>query len=408
MLCVAAAAFSLTSCADASRQKHDIHPFVQKLMTDTSCVEYKILQGYSEKDRMGSIAIVGEYLEAIRLADFFAVSDDFDNIDASFRADGIPDFAGERFEVLLDDANKPYKGYVDAGNNLFLRELMIRNAVSMLDSTCYGNAYDAVSSDAKNPAKALVFSSVSYSPEIIADMDTLLKSKGINIPVMYLPVSSVRHVFDSIKDISSVGVIADLDVAASGVYGELFRNFSMKSGYLAPVRNVIFSPEGDGPADKLKEFIRMYADAGYREPLDAIIIDDVLLASGIDTMYSALREMISANSEEGALYASVIAPDFRFIDPAKCVADDLFRELRSDNSMALRIAYPQFEFFLTVFSPEFMMQNGSSDVSDKIKYGRAYDSGDNTVKMVRLSRRHVGKDEMAVLDSLAPNIKINF
>lgn len=403
-----AVAFPLISCSDREKQDYSMHPFVERAAYDTSCVENRILSSYDSSNRDGSIAIVGEGLEAVRLAECFAVFDACDNIDASSGPDGIPDFAGEFFDVLMDYSNAPYRGYVEAGNELFLRELLIRNAVAMLDGACYANAYDKVRSERKHPAKALVVSSVSYSPEIMSDLDTLFSETGLEIPVMFPPLSSVRTVMNTFKSISGVGVMAGLDVAASGIYGELFRDLSYKAGYSVPVHNVIFSPEGETPEEKVRNFIKMYINSGYTEPLNAIIVDDMLLAGSIDSMYVALDKMMSEKSEEGALYESVVSDGFMFIDPARCVASELFRELRRENNMALRINYPKFEFFISVFSPDFLMQGGQDEVSDTLKYSRAYDAGANTVKIVRLSRRHVGKAERAVLDSLAPNIDFNF
>lgn len=407
LFCLCALAVSAVSCADKERSPYTMHPFVEGAAWDTSYAENRVLSSY-ESSRYGSIAIMGEGLETIRLANYLSVFDEYDNVDASSGPDGIPDFAGERFDVLIDHSNAPYSMYPDAGNTLFLRELLIRNAVSMMDGKCFANAYDKTGSEQKDPAKALVFSSVSYCPEIISDMDTLLALHGISVPAVYPPLSSVRSVLEDFKDISGVGVMAGIDVAASGIYGELFRDLSYRAGYAAPVPNVIFSP-GDGtPADKIRNFIRMYIDAGYSEPLNAIIIDDILLAGSIDSMYVALKDMTAEKSEEGALYESVIADGFRFIDPAECTARELFKELRARNDMALRISYPKFSFYVSVFSPEFIMQSGVDSIGGALKFARAYDAGQNTVKIVRMTRRHIGSRERAVLDSLAPDIELDF
>ena len=98
-----------------------MHPFVERAAYDTACVENRILSSYDSSNRDGSIAIVGEGLEAVRLAECFAVFDACDNIDASSGPDGIPDFAGEFFDVLMDYSNAPYRGYVEAGKSANIR-----------------------------------------------------------------------------------------------------------------------------------------------------------------------------------------------------------------------------------------------------------------------------------------------
>lgn len=406
--CLFFAAVSVAACSRGEQQKYAMHPFVERAANDTSCVENRILSSYSDDNRDGSIAIIGEGADVIRIADYFSVYDSYDNINAAHVPDGIPDFAGEVFDVLIDDANGPYGGYAKADNSLFLRELIIRNAVAMLDGKCYANAYDKSCSAVKAPAKALVIPSVSYSPEVISDLDTLLNGAGVRIPVVYPPLSSVRTVFDMFKDISGIGVMAGLEVAASGVYGELFRDISALSGYRSQVHNVIYSPQGLTPGEKVRNFIQMYINSGYTQPLNAVIIDDLMLARDIDSMYAALDSIVTEKSEEAALYESVIAEGFRFIDPAECMASELFRQMRDANDMALRISYPKCNFFITVFSPEFMIESGKDSIGDALKYARAYDAGQNTVKIVHMTRRHVNSRELAELDSIAPNLHVNF
>lgn len=47
-------------------------------------------------------------------------------------ADGVPDFAGERFIYLGDQANMPYGNYTAAGRKDFLRELVLRDQLFLL------------------------------------------------------------------------------------------------------------------------------------------------------------------------------------------------------------------------------------------------------------------------------------
>ncbi len=58
--------------------------------------------------------------------------DRHDNRTGAAGPDGIPDFQGERFIYLGDQANMPYGNYAAAGRTDFLRELILRDALFLL------------------------------------------------------------------------------------------------------------------------------------------------------------------------------------------------------------------------------------------------------------------------------------
>ena len=58
--------------------------------------------------------------------------DRHDNRTGAEGADGVPDFQGERFIYLGDQANMPYGNYAAAGRTDFLRELILRDGLFLL------------------------------------------------------------------------------------------------------------------------------------------------------------------------------------------------------------------------------------------------------------------------------------
>src|SRR6185436_7113033 len=52
--------------------------------------------------------------------------DAFNNQTLQPGADGVPDFAGERFVYFGDQASMPYGNYPQKGRELFLRELIVK------------------------------------------------------------------------------------------------------------------------------------------------------------------------------------------------------------------------------------------------------------------------------------------
>ena len=64
--------------------------------------------------------------------------DTFNNRTLQPGADGVPDFAGERFVYFGDQANMPYGNYPQKGREIFLRELIVKDAVFLLGRRYHG------------------------------------------------------------------------------------------------------------------------------------------------------------------------------------------------------------------------------------------------------------------------------
>ena len=57
----------------------------------------------------------------------FLTMDSFNNVTGEEIPDGVPDFAGEDFVYLADQANMPYGVYSSVGKTEYLKELIIKN-----------------------------------------------------------------------------------------------------------------------------------------------------------------------------------------------------------------------------------------------------------------------------------------
>ena len=90
-------------------------------------------------------------LEALLTADYF------NNDTLQPGADGRPDFAGERFIYLGDQANMPYGNYPAQGHEDYLRELVVKDVVFLLGKRTMRVARGSLSVRMdKPPVKALV------------------------------------------------------------------------------------------------------------------------------------------------------------------------------------------------------------------------------------------------------------
>lgn len=403
----AALLLGLSSCTEQASVFSQLHPYVDRILSDTSSQVYRVAMKHPGDESLNAISVIGEPESVLYVAEYLANADNFDNIDGASSPDRLADFSGEIFELLLDEVNSPYLHYGRQSNSMFLREIFLRNSIDMLSHKCYANAYDSQLSQDKMPSKAIILTSMQYVPEVRRDIDTLFRAVGINVPVFTLPESAVKAVFSRYKNITGIGVMADLDVVSSGIYGDLISRESLSSGYLTAVNNVIFTPSGESAEEKIGNFLKMYVDAGYRQKLNAIIIDDPALAVQGDSMRVAISRLIEQSGEEGQLYDMVLADDFTFINPLETVSDELFTKLRSLGRMALRISGPQFSAFITVPAPSAQTHKhiSSESFADSYKYNRAYNSSVETYKTVRLTRRHVDDSDLALVDSIAPTVR---
>ena len=68
----------------------------------------------------GSIAIIGQPQEVLPLSRHFQTADAVDNIDGRPVRDSLPDFAGERFDIILDAYNEAYAHFIPEGKDLII------------------------------------------------------------------------------------------------------------------------------------------------------------------------------------------------------------------------------------------------------------------------------------------------
>jgi len=145
---------------------------------------YSLLVSDATVGSKGSIAVIGDPKRCILLSDKLLNADYFDNVTGSYGSDGLPDFAGETVQSIMDYANAPYEGYIAASDTTFLKELNVRNALDAIYSKCSIGPNDREHSMSKNPAKMIIFVS-SYVKEYgLSDIEQLFSSVGIDIPIL--------------------------------------------------------------------------------------------------------------------------------------------------------------------------------------------------------------------------------
>ncbi|MBL0313355.1 MAG: aspartate/glutamate racemase family protein [Holophagaceae bacterium] len=152
-------------------------------------------------------------------------------------SDGVPDFAGERFIYLGDQANMPYGNYPAAGRTDYLRELIMKDAIFLLGRRYHRTAGKPARFD-KPPVKAIVIACNTGTAYGLEDIRIALKEWGVDIPVIGVVEAGAEAVAELLPaggPAPSVGVLATVGTCASGAYPAAIAKAAARSGKAIPV-----------------------------------------------------------------------------------------------------------------------------------------------------------------------------
>ena len=178
---------ALVSCNERPTVLRDTIPYVKQLAVDTTG-SFRLIHAYRTAGTKGSIAVIGEPDAAARLASVLKEADLVDNINGRPVPDRLPDFAGEAFDIILDEYNDPYLRMAGSSPDS-LREVAVHNAVIAVDSVAYSNALDPRSRLSKTRAKVFVLANSLLAGYGQFDIDTLFKMAG-RVPVVLTSVEA--------------------------------------------------------------------------------------------------------------------------------------------------------------------------------------------------------------------------
>ena len=133
--------------------------------------------------------------------------DTFNNRTLAPGADGVPDFAGERFVYFGDQANMPYGNYAQKSRTDFLRELIVKDAIFLLGRRYHGAG--TVKFD-KPPVKAIVIACNTATAYGIEDIRASLKAWKLDVPVIGVVEAGARAVNETLPATGRSGTIAVL------------------------------------------------------------------------------------------------------------------------------------------------------------------------------------------------------
>ena len=152
--------------------------------------------------------------------------------------DGVPDFHGERFIYLGDQANMPYGNYGAAGRVDFLRELILRDALFLLGDRYYGALPTDPPKHDKPPVKAIVIACNTATAYGLDDIRAALERWKIPILTVGVVEAGGHGVIDALRDDTTAGaaaVLATVGTCSSNAYPKTIARLASQQGLQVPV-----------------------------------------------------------------------------------------------------------------------------------------------------------------------------
>ncbi|MBR2224622.1 MAG: hypothetical protein IJ893_04510 [Bacteroidales bacterium] len=323
----------LASCQERQVPVRDTIPYVKQLAVDTAGT-YSLLASYRSAGSVGSIAVIGEPEAAWQLSSRLLAADEVDNIDGKPRPDRLPDFAGESFDILMDQYNAPYTRMA-ASSPDSLREIAVRNAVISIDSVAYSNALDPMSRLRKSRAKVFVLANSLLTEYGRFDIDTLFKMTGREALIL-TPVEAMLETAAK-AGCRSVAVWAPQE--ARSAYEHAAQAYPQMTV-------TVVSTTGNGmlrPA--FRDMLRIFRGLKPKETLDAVLLDS--FTANLEELSAEQEHIHRQITEEDMAFDRTLTPHFRFIEPNASLTSALYRLLRERNLFTHDIAYPSVRYYQT-------------------------------------------------------------
>ena len=287
---------------------------VNKAIYDTASNFYVEFDQYPAEMRNLPIGIFDSGTGGLTVLEKMLSLDHFDNITGMVGRDSILDFAGEHFVYLADQANMPYGNYDAEGNSEYLQELVLKDALFLMDDDYFTNAIEEETSGQKSRAKIIVVAcntATAYGLDLI---ESMLDQTGTGVKVIGVIDAGVQATLDQLNvqpdDAPfAIGVMATPGTIATGAYEKKLRDAIAARGITTPIDIINQSGYGFAEAvDSDPDYVNplLFAPrSGYRGPAlgdsDGSIKLELLKAYNFD--FSENRMLARRGS--GGAYASL-------------------------------------------------------------------------------------------------------
>ena len=399
-------AMVLTACERNKKVSEPYLPFVKQALTDTSSVSRYILDNYVPNNVAGSIAVIGDFDPVCRMVSDFLCSDRFDNIDGREQPDELHDFAGETFTPVFDMANSPYAGYIEAENIPAMREAAVSMAVASLGSSCYSNTFDEEMTSPRIPAKVLIVDSPCLCRYALKDIDTLLVSAGIDVPVLSLSDEMMNRAGKRHPN-GLIAVLAGSKEIEHGLYKGVYER--CRNGSDSFPDYIEHTVSGGDSKTIFMEFLDNYLASGAQDKISAVLVGVSSDSLNVRALSEVLEEIRTSQGLDMENYRAVLDENFEFIGGEDAVIQACYNVLRDHNLFTHRIAYPSVKAYVTVPSSSVPLESVSfgGTLSDKFKYNHSADASIQITRTVPLGRLYMSDEYLEKVNRLVAPVILN-
>ena len=300
--------------------------------------------------------------------------DRHDNRTGKEGADGVPDFAGERFVYFGDQANMPYGNYSAVGRTDFLRELILRDVLFLL-----GRRYVQ---GQKPPVKAIVIACNTATAYGLEDIRAAVKAWGLPVIVVGVVEAGAQGLAETADGAQGgVAVLATVGTCASNAYPKALAKVTARPVRQLGSATLAAAIEGDPSVQTpIRDIIRAdvgaflkSAAADKAAPIDTLMLGCThypLVADEIAAAFAYWREQPSADGHKP--YAALVASELKQVNPAAWTAEALWRSLQGSKMMAVKPSSAGDLFYISVPNPAWPGVGLAADgsLTYEYKYGR--------------------------------------
>ncbi|MFA6769631.1 MAG: aspartate/glutamate racemase family protein [Bacteroidales bacterium] len=456
--------FSLTACKSGDKSELESQiPLVSKVLNDESSIYYANYPAYPKELKSLPIGMFDSGTGGLTVMEQFLALDSFNNETGEEGPDGIPDFEGEEFIYLADQANMPYGVYASQGKKDFFRELIIKDALFLT----------------KEPhrTKVVVIACNTATAFGLDDVRALLERSNTGVKTIGVIDAGVDGAMKPIfvdEESFAVGVLATVGTISSGGYQNSIKSYAVNNDYKGDVRVVShgslgFAEAVDSEPDYISNSAQRVREV-YRGPIygssdgikpellplynfdysgnallvkkdaDDSILDIQLNSTGnyarfhlvtlldkhreenpgvkmksiilgcthypylYDTLATVIEELKEYKENEERVFAQLIDPEIFFVDPAVNTAKETFKQLFAANILNLKHQETRLEAYISV--PHSDLPQSAKDsignLSFDFKYGREMGSDIPSVSVVPFSLDNINSENLMRIQKRLP------
>ncbi len=267
-----AALVCASSCKNEKTPGIEVTPVMDKALNQPSSIWYGHFDSFpQEVDRSQlPIGVFDSGTGGLTVLEVILSADYMDNIDGDLEPDGIPDFHGEDFQYLADQANMPYGTYSSEGKADYLRELAVKDALFLLGDKYYKLPTDKVAKGEKQKCKIIVIACNTATAYGLNDIQNLLKLSGTGVKVIGVINAGVNAAFEDIlssegRDSLSIGVMATVGTIDSDAYRRTIMQVKKEKKYDGFIS--VVNQKGAGFAEAV-DLEKDFVDLSLKAPRD--------------------------------------------------------------------------------------------------------------------------------------------